>query len=159
MDRMLTATFIIHTHRSPEESFSYLSDLGHQPQWRHDVTSSELEHGAPGEPGSKWRQEVRTGPLPRPHERHVVLAAAQPNTHLVVRTVDDALLRAEGTYHLEPDGNGTTISVTTSLAAARPAGNVALRAIGRHFRTTVERYRTQLQDALDGAFPAGEGTA
>ena len=46
---MLTALFTAHTHRPADEVFGYLADLAHQPEWRHDIVSSVLDRGGPGE--------------------------------------------------------------------------------------------------------------
>ena len=145
---MLTRTFSVHTNREPASAFAYLSDLGNQPQWRHDVLASDLQNGAPGKPGSTWRQAIKSGRLPRPHERLVELCIAQPHHKLAFRTVDDAPIRAEGTYELRPAGTGTTITVTTTLTANGGVGKVALRAVRRHAETTIDRYRVQLERAL-----------
>jgi Polyketide cyclase / dehydrase and lipid transport len=147
---MLTTTFTIRTALPPDAAFAYVSDFGHQPEWRHDVLTSELDHGVPGEAGSMWRQEIRPGRLPRPHQRLVEMNVAEPYHAVAYRTVDDAPIRAEGSYTLDGDATGTTISITTTLNAVGPAGTVALLAIRRHFKVTTDRYREQLAQALDG---------
>ncbi len=145
---MLTSAFTAHTSRPPDEVFAYLADLGNQPEWRHDINSSELDQGAPGQPGSTWRQEVRTGPLPRPHHRVVELAVVEPDIHIEVRTIDDALLQATASYDLNSDETGTAITVTTSLTATRPAGRAVLRVIRGHVAATTRQYRDQLERVL-----------
>ncbi len=145
---MLTSAFTAHTSRPPNEVFAYLADLANQPEWRHDINSSELDQGAPGQPGSTWRQEVRTGPLPRPHQRVVELAVVEPDIHIEVRTIDDALLQATASYDLNADETGTAITVTTSLTATRPAGRAVLRVIRGHVAATTRQYRDQLERVL-----------
>ena len=145
---MLTCAFTAHTSRPPDEVFAYLADLANQPEWRHDINSSELDQGAPGQPGSTWRQEVRTGPLPRPHQRVVELAVVEPNIHIEIRTIDDALLQATASYDLNADETGTAITVTTSLTATRPAGRAVLRVIRGHVAATTRQYCDQLERVL-----------
>jgi uncharacterized protein YndB with AHSA1/START domain len=145
---MLTNVFTAHTRRPPAEVFTYLTDLTNQSEWRHDIDSSELERGAPGRPGSTWRQQVRTGPLPRPHQRRLELAVVEPNVHIEVRTIDDALLQATATYDLDVDERGTAIRVTTSLRASRPAGRAVLRVIRGRVAATTQQYRDQLEQVL-----------
>jgi uncharacterized protein YndB with AHSA1/START domain len=141
--------FSLETSLPPDLVFAYLSDFSHQPDWRHDVVTSELRSGAPGQPGSTWDQEIKPGRLPRPHRRVVELHEVVAPSTLSYRTIDDALLRAAGTYRIEASGGGTKVVVSSTLDAARPAGAAALLAIGGHVNSTVKRYRTQLKAALD----------
>jgi Polyketide cyclase / dehydrase and lipid transport len=146
---MPTTTFTIRTELPPDAAFAYLSDFSHQPEWRHDVLSSDLAEGSPGKAGSVWSQEIRAGRLPRPHRRLVELTTADPHHTVAFRTVDDSPIRAEGSYTLDGDATGTTISITTTFEANGPAGTLVLKIARRHFQATTKRYEKQLTKALD----------
>ena len=149
----MTALFTAHTHRPPDEVFGYLADLAHQPEWRHDIVTSVLDRGGPGQQGSTWRQQIRTGPLPRPHQRMVELAVLVPDSHLEVRTIDDALVRATATYGIGTDERGTLITVTTSLTAGGVAGRAVLRIIRGRLSATTQQYREALERVLGDVAP------
>jgi Polyketide cyclase / dehydrase and lipid transport len=122
-------------HQSPDSVWKVLVDFQNQPLWRKDVKSVVLVSDGPG--GAIWK-EVGSNTLS-------MQTTDSQAPHRLVRTIADKDLPFGGRwiYELEPDGQGTLVTITEEGEVYNPI----FRFVGRFFldqSATITGYLTAL---------------
>jgi carbon monoxide dehydrogenase subunit G len=143
MLRAVRAEVTVEIERSPEDVFSYLTDVSNLPHWQAGVQSAELD----GEPrrGARIRESRRL--LGR--ELHTMLAIEdyEPPRLFTLRALDSPVPFTVR-HELEPSAGGTRLTVVgegeTGLLPGFATGLIARRA-ERQFHQDFERLKTLLE--------------
>jgi uncharacterized protein YndB with AHSA1/START domain len=106
---------IVHTveiGRSPEDVYSYISDVSHHPDWQDSLVRSQLEGEGPLRVGSRVVQTRRIGR----GERTMTLEVTEqtPPSRWAFRGIDGPV-RAIGKGSIEPIDGGARSRVTVEL--------------------------------------------
>lgn len=137
--------------RSPMDIYAFLADGTNNPRWRSGVRKIELRSGTAGEVDAIYAQTL-TGPGGRAIAGDYRITAAVPGRELRFAVIAGPA-RPEGAYVLSPDGDGTRVRFSLSLA---PTGLMRLMsgAIQKTMNAEVAQL-TQLKAVLEGPHQPG----
>jgi uncharacterized membrane protein len=139
-------TATIEIARAPDDVFAYLADLRHDPEWRHDVGSSELVSGTAGAAPSRYRQ---TATDKKATAYHVDVTDVDRSSQTVrFATVDASPVAVRGGYRVAGSDSQTTVTLDVEL---HPSGAVRLFEpfMGPSLRKTASRYLADLKTQLE----------
>jgi hypothetical protein len=120
---------------APERVFAVLQDVEKYPQWRSDVKSVEVLARAPV---LRWREHGSDGAIT------FEVQEAQKPTRMVGRIADPSLaFGGSWTYILQPEGNGTRLSITEDGEVYNPIFRFMSRFVFGH-TATMDKYLADL---------------
>jgi uncharacterized membrane protein len=126
--------------RPAGEVFSFLADVGNEPQWREDVKSVVLESGAGAQAGAVYRQEVTKMGATMDVETH--LTEVVPGERIGYSFASGPF-KGNGTYRVSPSGDGCELTASIDL------GGVMAKAIGGMVRSQLETDIAKLKQVLE----------
>jgi uncharacterized protein YndB with AHSA1/START domain len=129
-------------HRPVSEVFAFLADPENDKRWRPGVI--EIRHTSGAGAGAVYEQRVKGpfGSVPADIE----ITGYEPERRIAFRTIAGPV-RPEGSYELEPVGDGTKVTFALSAALAGPKKLMG-PVVGRTMRSEIaqlERLRTELE--------------
>jgi carbon monoxide dehydrogenase subunit G len=129
------AELTIEIARTPEEVFSYLTDVSNVPAWQSGVKSSTLRDGHIEESRSLFGKDVRTTLeiVEREEPRLFTLRAVDSPVPFTVR------------HELEPAHGGTQLTVTAEGDVPAFAAGFLAKTAERQFRKDFERLKRILE--------------
>lgn len=132
--------------RTPAAVYAYLVDLGNQPEWRFDVSSSELIAGTAGEVGAKYKQRSQQGR--KQGDVEVELTTAEPSTAVGFRTLNPGSVTLSGSWRITPTGSGSSI-VTEVVLEMGGLFQLIEPLMARSLRRTAAKYHESLRERLE----------
>jgi hypothetical protein len=107
---------------APNDVWITVRDVGRYGEWRHELESADIVDT--DQPQTRWRETTTRGSI-----TFGVSTDDAPH-RLVARILDDDLpFSGEWTWRIEPDGNGTRVTI----AERGSVGNPVFRFISAHF--------------------------
>ena len=98
-----------------ERTFAYLADAANQPQWRPDVSTSELAGGAAGAVGAVYRQTSRG------QEVEFRITAVEADSSITWVCAEDTSWPVAGAYRLSDTADGgTRITMDLEMTPSGP---------------------------------------
>jgi carbon monoxide dehydrogenase subunit G len=129
------AELTIEIARTPEEVFSYLTDVSNLTEWQSGVKSAVLRHGRIEESRSLLGRELHTV---------IEIVERKPPRLFTLRAVDGPVpLTVQ--HELEPSDGGTQLKVTAEADVSGFAANLLARGAEKHFRKDFERLKKILE--------------
>jgi uncharacterized protein YndB with AHSA1/START domain len=102
---VFTATFTTRIAAPIEDVFEFLADVTETPRWR-----ERMDEATWVEPGATFRVVSSFGPWRKMAMIGVVTASERP--HRFAYRITEGPLKAHNEYRLEPDGEGTSLTMT-----------------------------------------------
>jgi len=138
----------IEISRSPQDVFSYLTDIPRSREWQESLVRAQLVEDSPLAVGSRVIQTRRT-PL---GERTMTMEVTEysPPRRYAFRGIDGPI-RAIGQGTVEPLGDGTRSRVTIELDfEGHGIGKLLVPLVRRQARSEVPRNEQQAKERLEG---------
>jgi carbon monoxide dehydrogenase subunit G len=129
------AELTIEIERTPEDVFSYLTDVSNLPAWQTGVRSAELRDGRIEESRSLLGRELNT--------TLEVVESEEPRL-FTLRALDGPV-RFTVRHELEPADDGTRLTVTAEGDVPGFAAGLLARGAERQFRKDFERLKRILE--------------
>lgn len=141
---MPEASNTVEIARPPADVFAFLADGTNGPRWRTGVL--DVAHKSGEGRGTVYAQGVK-GPFGRRVAADYELTAYEPDTRIAFRAIAGPE-RPEGSYDLEPAGDGTRVTFSLSCT---PTGFARLMApmVAKTMRSEVAQL-DRLREVLDG---------
>lgn len=134
----------VHLERLPDRVFAVLADVENYPRWRSGVTAVEV---LAREPQLRWREH---GDDAITFERVDI----DPPRRLVTRIADpDLPFGGRWTFTLEPEGNGTRLTITEDGEVYNPLFRFMSRFVFGH-AGTIERFLDDLETRVGPPAPS-----
>ena len=125
----------------PAAVFALISNAGDYPRWRTGVSRIELLAGDPTAP-SRFREHSSDGAIT------YEVAERVPDRRIVTRIADEGLpFGGRWTYELEPDGEGTRLSITEDGEVYNPLVRFVSRFVMGH-TASIDRYLNDVARAI-----------
>jgi carbon monoxide dehydrogenase subunit G len=129
------AELTIEIARTPEDVFSYLTDVSNLTEWQSGVKSATLRDGRIEESRSLLGRELRTV---------IEIVEQEPPRLFTLRAVDGPVpLTVQ--HELEPSESGTRLKVTAEAEVSGFAANLLARGAEKQFRKDFEGLKKILE--------------
>jgi len=130
-----TAARTVHLSASTDSVWSLITDVEQQPVWRKDVSEVETMSR---EPVLRWRETTGGDRI-----TYEATASERPS-HFVARIADKSLpFGGSWDYRLQPNGTGTTLTITENGEVYNPLFRFVSRYVMGH-TGTIDKYLTAL---------------
>jgi carbon monoxide dehydrogenase subunit G len=129
------AELTIEIARTPEDVFSYLTDVSNLPDWQHGVKSATQRDGRIEESRSLFGKEIDT----------TLEIVEQDEPRLFSLRTLDGPLRMTVRHELEPADGGTRLTVLAEGEVPGFAAGLLARGAERQFRKDFERLKQILE--------------
>jgi carbon monoxide dehydrogenase subunit G len=129
------AELTIEIARTPEDVFSYLTDVSNLTKWQSGVKSAALRDGRIEESRSLLGRELHTV---------IEIVEHEPPRLFTLRAVDGPVPLTVR-HELEPSNGGTRLKVTAEAEVSGFAANLLARGAEKQFRKDFERLKKILE--------------
>lgn len=131
--------------RPVEDVYDFVVDSNNDPTWCHLVLRSELVSGTPGEPGARYRQVQKPGPVGKNLDVRL-LETDRPTRARIGWSTSAATFDVE--YQLEQTQDGTRLTQHSDVTLRR-LGRLSKPLVRLVLPKTTERQLDALKDLLE----------
>lgn len=128
---MRAYTYSVHVDRTPEQVWSFLTDLSQAPRWRTMFRSMEVVGGGPLRMGAELRVAMEA--MGKIAERTITTTAFDPPRRWVTRSASNGM-SGDFEYLVAPEETGARVTATCDLHAHRFLALIFLPMIARQER-------------------------
>ncbi len=142
---MARVDFSVQIARSPEDVFTYLTDVDNIREWQPATEEVRRETDGPLTPGSTYVHALRM--MGRRLETRIEVTELAAPSRFSIKTTGGPV-NFNVTHHLEPSGDGTRMRIEgegEAGGALRLGGGMAVKAAERELRKSFERLKSILE--------------